>query len=42
MALSDKVIGRIAAECDIVIQSQFGILTGDMLNLTEHGVLTVH
>ncbi|WP_079978689.1 formyltransferase family protein [Halolamina sediminis] len=36
------VLDKINSECDIIIQNHFGILTGDILDATEQGVLSVH
>jgi folate-dependent phosphoribosylglycinamide formyltransferase PurN/prenyltransferase beta subunit len=40
--LPDEVVEEIDARCDIVFRRGFGLVTGDLLSATEHGVLSYH
>lgn len=42
VSLPDNVLKKIDSDCDIIIQNHFGILTGDVLDTTKDGVLSVH
>lgn len=40
--LPEPIVGRLAAETDVVIRFGFGLLTGRILNAPEYGVLSFH
>jgi hypothetical protein len=40
--LPDDVVERIGAESDLVVRRGFGLVRGDVLTATEHGVLSYH
>ncbi|TYT60520.1 formyltransferase family protein [Natrialba swarupiae] len=38
----DEVVDRIAKRCDVVVLFGFGLIRGDILTATDHGVLSFH
>jgi methionyl-tRNA formyltransferase len=42
VTVSDEVCSKFEENCDIIIHNRFGILTGDILNATQYGVVGAH
>ena len=40
--LPSQTVTEVAASCDVVVRFGFGLLTGDILDATEYGVLSFH
>lgn len=38
----DPVVTRLDAECDVIIRFGFGLIRGEILDVTDHGVLSFH
>ncbi|EMA33323.1 formyltransferase family protein [Halobiforma nitratireducens] len=40
--LPEEVVDELAGRCDVIVRFGFGLLRGDVLTATEHGVLSFH